>query len=240
MKYCNSCGAMVGDSAPFCGNCGARFDYQPYNQQQFYPNQEGRTSTASTSPSGLSISAFILSFFVAPVALILGIVALAKKDGLKKGFATAAVVISAFGGFTLLILLAVMLPSWIKYVEKTNVSRDLQLCEHVKLSISHVINEPTVLGFDGNTVKHYSDGNWYNFEELGGETNVNTFKGAVRDVVGYDPADVENRTKSTYQGRKAYGVQFRILDQTKVEVRILHSDLSGGKGKLGANPIYVK
>jgi len=45
----------------------------------------------------MGIVAFVLSFFAAPVGLILGIVALvqSKKAGVKNGFALAAIIISS-------------------------------------------------------------------------------------------------------------------------------------------------
>lgn len=73
----------------------------PTYGQQAYPSAPPATYGAPVSPTipgrTMGIVAFILSFFIQLVALILGIIALvqSKKAGHKNGFALAAIIISS-------------------------------------------------------------------------------------------------------------------------------------------------
>ena len=88
--------------------------------QNLSPNTERTTS-------GLAIAAFVLCFFFAPVALILGIVALvniSKSQGRLKGQAFAIIAI-VWGGISVLIvpiLAAVAIPAFINYTRRAKSS----------------------------------------------------------------------------------------------------------------------
>ena len=51
------------------------------------------------------------------------------------------------------ILVGVMAPQLIKYIEKTNVSSDTQLCDTVKSSVTTAIMDPTVLNDSDSATK---------------------------------------------------------------------------------------
>lgn len=183
-------------------------------------------------PAGLSIASFILSFFVvtAPIALILGIVALATKNR-KKGLAIAAIIISVLGTG---IIVGVMAPQLVKYTEKTNVSSDTQLCDSVKTSITVAMMDPSVIASYNNGIP--TGYGWQDVEDI----NENTaFGEAVSEILGFPISEIESHIKSHYRGSTAYGMQFQIVGSNHVEVRIQYSDYTGKKGTYGSYPIEV-
>ena len=183
-------------------------------------------------PAGLSIASFILSFFfvTAPIALILGIVALATKNR-KKGLAIAAIIISVLGTG---IIAGVMAPQLVKYIEKTNVSSDTQLCDSVKTAITTAMMDPSVIASYNNGIP--TGYGWQDVEDI----NENTaFGEAVSEILGFPVSEIESHIKSHYRGSTAYGMQFQIVGSNHVEVRIQYSDYTGKKGTYGSYPIEV-
>lgn len=184
-------------------------------------------------PAGLSIASFILSFFVvtAPIALILGIVALATKNR-KKGLAIAAIIISVLGTG---IIVGVMAPQLTRYIEKTNVSSDTQLCDSVKTAITTAMLDPSVIASYNNGIPTNYD--WKDVSDIDENT---AFGEAFCEIMGvYSSSAIESKLKSHYHGSTAYGMQYRIVSAWSVEVRIQYSDYTGKKGIYGANPIEV-
>ena len=248
MKYCNQCGNQLEDSAAFCTRCGFQFanNVQPSYAQNAYASAGGYPTTAmqqgkpvKTGPTGLSIAAFILSFFIPLAGLIMGIVDLAKKSGRKKGLSIAAVILSSFGLLWMLLLVGIMAPSLTKYIEKTNVSSDIQLCDTVRMAITTAMMDPSVIAGDYDSIRFFSDGEWHSVTALGGGGLNGTLNGAVYEIIGFDPYDIESHINSSYNGGKASNMQFRIVNGNQVEVRIENSDSLGRKGSSGADPISV-
>lgn len=104
---CKECGKEISNQAKVCPNCGcpvgtssAQLVYpqgSPYGATSQRSTYAGQNKSASAGKnSGMSIVAFILSILgcTSIIALILAIVDLTKKDGRKKGFSIAAVIIS--------------------------------------------------------------------------------------------------------------------------------------------------
>lgn len=256
MKICNQCGMRLNNNAVYCNCCGSQFltyvpdqnnqqgNYQN-NQQGYYPNgqqayyQAPASKPQKTGPSGLSIAAFILSFIIAPLGLILGIVDLAKKSGRKKGLSIAAVILSAVGSLFMILMIASMAPQLSKYIEKTNVAADMQTCDMVRTAIATALYDPGVVANDSDMIRYFSDQSWHDITELGSGAGYNTLSGAVTEIMGCDMYQIESQLKSNYKGRKASGMQFRISEGNYVEVRILNSDRSGKKGSQGGDPIMV-
>ncbi len=203
-----------------------------------YSNQGNGSQVAAAPQSGLGVAAFILSFFVAPVGLILGIVARAKRDGKRKGLATAAIIVSSILSVVWILMFAVLIPEMVKYNEKTKVSSDTQFCDTFKTAITTAMMDPSVINNDYWSIYYFSDGGWHDISELGGSTDSYTFCGAIQEIVGFDPAYAESYLKSSYLGGRASGMQFRISGYS-VEVRIQYSDSTGRKGRYGAYPITV-
>lgn len=76
----------------------------------------------------MGIVAFILSFFLQLVALVLGIVALvqSRKAGHKNGFALAAIIISVVLGIIITIVGIVLISFWVNFAG--DLTQQLQAC----------------------------------------------------------------------------------------------------------------
>ena len=89
VKYCSKCGAELHDEAVVCPKCGCAVDgVKVVNDQNATPQKK----------NVIALVGFILSFFVAIAGLICGIIGLVQSKKLNeegKGFAVAAVAISA-------------------------------------------------------------------------------------------------------------------------------------------------
>ena len=93
-------------------------------QQPAYAQAPGALAPGAAVPGKtLGIVAFVLSFFVQLIALILGIVALvqSKKAGRSNGFALAAIIISAVLMVIGAILAAIFIPIFIESINAATV-----------------------------------------------------------------------------------------------------------------------
>ena len=114
-------GSNVPPPPPAYGQPQAAPPAQPaYGQPQYAaapPPAYGPPADSTVPGRTLGIVAFILSFFVQLIALILGIIALvqSRKAGQKNGWALAAIIISAvlmvIGIIVLIIVFAVVIPA---------------------------------------------------------------------------------------------------------------------------------
>ncbi len=131
------------------------------------------------------------------------------------------------------ILVGVMAPQLIKYIEKTNVSSDTQLCDSVKTAITTAMMDPTVINTAGSTLP--AANTWTNVSTI--NEGDNGFGAAVAEILGYtDMANIENEIKSANNG----DLQFNVVGSNAVHVQITNSDASGEKVTDGtADPIYV-
>ncbi len=123
------------------------------------------------------------------------------------------------------ILVGVMAPQLIKYIEKTNVSSDTQLCDTVKSSVVTAIMDPTVINSTGYSFVNYT-GNITGLN-LGGE-----FVSAVEESLGCARTELADKLKS----KDANQINVIIAGSNSVHVTIpgSHAD-----GKNGSQPIYV-
>ena len=141
------------------------------------------------------------------------------------------------------ILVGVMAPQLIKYIEKTNVSSDTQLCDTVKNAITTAIMDPTIIANDADGIAALSTTAMASVAtDFGGgdPEGGDTVKDAVAETLGFDPADIDNHLKSTYDGTKATGVKYQIVGANSVHVTVESSDATGKKGKDTSCPkIYV-
>lgn len=123
------------------------------------------------------------------------------------------------------ILVGVMAPQLIKYIEKTNVSSDTQLCDTVKSAVTTAIMDPSVINSTGFEL---SDGTYdLDSMDLGGD-----FVDAVEETLGCERSEVEDKLKS----KDADDVKVIIAGSNSVHVYIPNSH-ADGKG--GTDPIYV-
>ncbi len=104
------------------------------------PAPYGAPASPTVPGKTLGIVAFILSFFVQPIALILGIVALvqSRKAGYKNGWAVAAIIISA-----VLLVLGIIIGIFVAIAVGAAATEYARLCAEYGSGI-HEINGVTV------------------------------------------------------------------------------------------------
>lgn len=127
------------------------------------------------------------------------------------------------------ILVGVMAPQLIKYIEKTNVSSDTQLCDTVKSAVTTAVMDPTVLNDSASKTLIDRWDDWTAVNTLGGDTEV---EAAIQDTLGEDAStigDIDNKIKSWNSGTAA--VEFCVVSSNSVHVRIPGSDNTGLKGE---------
>lgn len=123
------------------------------------------------------------------------------------------------------ILVGVMAPQLIKYIEKTNVSSDTQLCDTVKSAVTTAIMDPAVINSSGYSFNNYN-GNITGLD-LGG-----TFVTNVEETLGCSRSELAAKLKS----KDAKQIDVIIAGSNSVHVTIPGSHADGAGG---ADPIYV-
>lgn len=133
------------------------------------------------------------------------------------------------------ILVGVMAPQLIKYIEKTNVSADVQLCDTMRGAIETAMCDPDVLmSTDASLsqIQWLETGAVYSISYF---TQKTIFTDAVCDIIGADVIGTSNPAAATRafmrsNPAKTSGdlkVQFK---NGNIYVWIDHSDATGGKG----------
>lgn len=135
------------------------------------------------------------------------------------------------------ILVGVMAPQLIKYVEKTNAANDVQVCDSVRSAIQTAMLDPTVVMEVDYTTP--TSGTLSECGASGGEV----FEQTVKDILGVDDlGDMVGQLKSTYEGTRlntvADCIEVQIVNENTVIVYIADSDSTGEKGDDGINSIY--
>ena len=135
------------------------------------------------------------------------------------------------------ILVGVMAPQLIKYIEKTNVSSDTQLCDSVRTAVTTAMMDPAVI--NATTPGIPDDDTPVEVADLAGESYADgAFASAVAEIMGYedvaDLAEINGKIKSAHEDDSA--VTFMIVGSNSVHVTIPNSH-ADGKG--GTDPIYV-
>ncbi|MBO6260293.1 MAG: type II secretion system protein [Lachnospiraceae bacterium] len=127
------------------------------------------------------------------------------------------------------ILVGVMAPQLIKYIEKSKVSSDTQLCSTVQTAVTTALSDPEVNDWNGYDTKFNT---WCNATAVSALSTTATDKldSSVLETLGEKtPANINSSLKS-YQA-KSNGVSFQIIDANSVSVWIPNTDASGSKGK---------
>ena len=126
------------------------------------------------------------------------------------------------------ILIGVMAPQLIKYIEKSKVSSDTQLAGTVQTAIVTALSDPEV-----NDWSLY-DSTFTEWEKAQGVASLatgNKLESAALETLGAKSGgEVDGSLKSS----KASKVSFRVVDANSVSVWIPGSDASGSKGKNNA------
>lgn len=140
------------------------------------------------------------------------------------------------------ILVGVMAPQLIKYIEKTNVSSDTQLCDTVKSAVTTAVMDPTVLN-DADSKSEIDA--WEGWVAVSGLSTTSAVDKAIQDTLGVDQTSIgsiDDKIKSWQQGGSG-AIQFQVVSSNSVHVRIENTDNRGLKGEDGYNAsehlIYV-
>ncbi len=131
------------------------------------------------------------------------------------------------------ILVGVMAPQLIKYIEKTNVSSDTQLCDTVKTAITTAMMDPEILADSASVTKINGLGSGK--QALSGLSGSTKFESAIKEALGVSAiGDVNGQLKSS----GATAVSFQVVSSNSVHVMIDGTDATGKKTNSGSI-IYV-
>lgn len=138
------------------------------------------------------------------------------------------------------ILVGVMAPQLIKYIEKTNVSSDIQLCDSVHTAIVTACMDPSVLsandGGDAGIAWFTSGGGMHGtLSSIKNDVNGTVFLDEVKENLGFDPFDVTvTRKLMKSKPAKTNGdLSFATIGNgAGFVIYINHSDASGNGNDL--------
>ena len=127
------------------------------------------------------------------------------------------------------ILIGVMAPQLIKYIEKSKVSSDTQLCSTLQTAVTTALSDPEVNDWTGYDAKFNTWAGGVKANALS-TTTTDKLDSAVLETLGEKtPNNIDSSLKS-YQA-KANGVSFRVIDGNSVSVWVPGTDATGSKGK---------
>ena len=124
------------------------------------------------------------------------------------------------------ILVGVMAPQLIKYIEKSKVSADTQLADSVHTAILTAMMDPEIVNFSGYNAEYNS---YTSATAVSGiSTGSQTIGSGALEIMGAaNASDVDGSLKST----GASAVSFQITGTNSLSVWITGSDASGSKGR---------
>ena len=143
------------------------------------------------------------------------------------------------------ILVGVMAPQLLKYIEKTNVSADLQLCDSVQEAIIISANDPDILQAEDNSAEMIAD----MFDPANSGTilahygtdvwNKCAFAVSVTEILGFNPFDMHGNSddmlKSSAKKNNGGLMMCTNEEGTYMTVYVQHSDKSGKKQDITYN-----
>ena len=126
------------------------------------------------------------------------------------------------------ILVGVMAPQLIKYIEKTNVSSDAQLCDSIKSALQTSMLDPEIIAKNDSTLSTTA-------------ANVSGINGSVKnnmeEILGVSLNKLEDQLKSHVGGSKASGIKYIVENGNSVTVWISSSDATGKKNSASTSKI---
>lgn len=149
----------------------------------------------------------------------------------NKGFSLVELIIVIA---ILAILVGVMAPMLIRYIEKSNVSSDIQLCDTIKEAVNITRCDPDILKDDDSAaqIAFLEDGSLYS---VGYFTQQTEFTDAACDILGADiigasASDNVLNSRRLMKSRvaKQNGVIMMQMQGNNLYVWIDHSDKEGG------------
>ncbi len=134
------------------------------------------------------------------------------------------------------ILVGVMAPQLIKYIEKANVSADIQLCDNIHRAFEVAFADYDVIS-DPEYYSHYYVGYFRDTVPLdtvilaGADCyKYNTFTKAIGEVAGFNPfAESGNEYFKSTPAKNSGELHFKRVSQSEFYIYIDHSDKSAGK-----------
>ena len=133
------------------------------------------------------------------------------------------------------ILVGVMAPQLIKYIEKTNVSSDTQLCDTVKSAITTAMMDPAVINAPNNGGIPSGTA----ASNVSSITNTTSFGAAVEEILGFAPSGINSHIKSAHSTGTNDGVRFQIVNSNSVHVWIVNTDKDGKKRTNQASNMWI-
>lgn len=126
------------------------------------------------------------------------------------------------------ILVGVMAPQLIKYIEKTNVSSDVQLCKTLKTAMETAATDAAVANESGYTAPKEGDaGNTASALPNYGGT---VYLSSLEETLGVkDAAGLNNQIKSTLGKQEATKLSYKWVSDSSVVVYIDNTDKNGSK-----------
>lgn len=131
------------------------------------------------------------------------------------------------------ILVGVMAPQLIKYIEKANVSADVQLCDTIHTAITMALADPDV--FTDPASRTAID--WYTigpatgayFKQFAYVDDTTEFGRQVIEICGFDPGDAAIRDRFRSQPARTSGDLGVAVTSSGFHIYIDHSDNTGRK-----------
>ena len=122
------------------------------------------------------------------------------------------------------ILVGVMAPQLIKYIEKTNVSADTQLADTCKTAITTAMMDPaivTISGYSQPTSGTVSGG-----FSCGSAAATSAFNDAVSESLGISYTQINTKLKS----KGATGISYDVISSNSVRITVVgsHADAKTG------------
>lgn len=132
------------------------------------------------------------------------------------------------------ILVGVMAPQLIKYIEKANVSADTQICDSVRTAVQTTIMDPAIV-----TDKNYTDvttagqTTYASIDALCTKANIDAFKTNMADLLSTATTGIDGTLSDQLKSHGAKGTSFSIYLGSKGANIIVYlkgnTDASGAK-----------
>ena len=126
------------------------------------------------------------------------------------------------------ILVGVMAPQLIKYIEKTNVSADTQLADTCKEALVTAMMDPAIVTISGYTQP--TSGSIGTFSQGGAASSQ--MKAALEETLGVSCTDINGKLKS----KGASSISYEVIGSNQVKITVIgsHADAKSG------SPIVVQ
>ena len=146
------------------------------------------------------------------------------------------------------ILIGVMAPQLLKYMEKSKISADAQMCDTIKRAIEVAMNDPEVIadpvsaGIAGDFTNP-SGGNFRLDHYSATLAQDSAFGKSVEDILGWNPFLLNSNIHHQHlksSPANSDGIFCAVVsdDGSHFAITIAHSDKTGKKRDLNPNPSY--